>query len=337
VLAILAARCLLIPLERLVLLRVLHVRRLRRHRRHLPVGLPAGTCIPGAAATKPTRCPPWFGGRRRMVVPPSEREEAAMGSDRIREPWGPRTPFGPGAAWSVRVDGLLADDAAPEQVERWCRRRACCAPTAAGWTSPWRAAASSGCGAAPATGSTTAGWAPRACSAGSQQRGRPADPAAGPRGRRAGGERLGHGHGPRGRAEPAAARHPRPRLDRLLHLRAALLRGVLHPRGDREGGAGHAAHGRQHPAVHGHRGAGAEGDLRQRRAAGQLHRRRPRRHDLPLRPQRRRGADGAVDADPGPAAGAGPAAAGGGRPPPHPDRARPTCPWRPARAPTWRC
>jgi ferredoxin-nitrate reductase len=42
-----------------------------------------------------------------------------MGSDRIREPWGPRTPFGPGAAWSVRVDGFLADGVAPEQVERW--------------------------------------------------------------------------------------------------------------------------------------------------------------------------------------------------------------------------
>ena len=41
----------------------------------------------------------------------------------------------------------------------------------------------------------------------------------------------------------------------------------------------HAAHGRQHPAVHGDRGGGAEGDLRHRRAARLVHRRRPlRRH-----------------------------------------------------------
>jgi hypothetical protein len=27
--------------------------------------------------------------------------------DRIAEPWGPRTPSGPGDAWSVRVDTYL--------------------------------------------------------------------------------------------------------------------------------------------------------------------------------------------------------------------------------------
>src|SRR5215207_4728007 len=46
------------------------------------------------------------------------------------------------------------------------RRPACSAPTAAGWTSPWPAAASSGSGAGPAIASTTAASAPRGCTAG---------------------------------------------------------------------------------------------------------------------------------------------------------------------------
>src|SRR5918993_3066668 len=151
-----------------------------------------------------------------------------------------------------------------------------------------------------------------------QPRGRPAAPPTGPRGRRAGRGRLGHRHGPDRPAYPPPAGHSWPGLDRVLHLRAAVLRGVLHPWGDWEGRAGHPPHGRQHPAVHRHRGAGAEGDLRHRRAARQLHRHRPRRHHPPLRPQHRRGPDGAVDADPGPAAGTKPAPAGGRRSPPHP-------------------
>jgi ferredoxin-nitrate reductase len=40
-------------------------------------------------------------------------------TDRIQAPWGPRTPFGPGATWPVRVDGFLDDGVTPEQVERW--------------------------------------------------------------------------------------------------------------------------------------------------------------------------------------------------------------------------
>ena len=46
---------------------------------------------------------------------------------------------------------------------------------------------------------------------------------------------------------------------RLLHLRAAVPRGVLHPRGDREGRARHPAHGRQHPAVHRDQRGGVQG------------------------------------------------------------------------------
>jgi anaerobic selenocysteine-containing dehydrogenase len=40
-------------------------------------------------------------------------------SDRIAEPWGTRTPYGPGEPWPVRVDTFLADGLAEADVERW--------------------------------------------------------------------------------------------------------------------------------------------------------------------------------------------------------------------------
>ena len=65
-------------------------------------------------------------------------------------------------------------------------------------------------------------------------------------------------------------------------------------------GLGHAAHGRQHPALHGHRRGGPEGDVRLRRPARLLRRpRRDRRHP-PRRPQHRLAADRALDAHPRP-------------------------------------
>ena len=33
--------------------------------------------------------------------------------DRIADPWGPRTPYGPGERWPVRVDGYLAEGIDP--------------------------------------------------------------------------------------------------------------------------------------------------------------------------------------------------------------------------------
>ena len=39
--------------------------------------------------------------------------------DAIADPWGERTPFGAGERWPVRVDTLLADGIAEEDVERW--------------------------------------------------------------------------------------------------------------------------------------------------------------------------------------------------------------------------
>jgi anaerobic selenocysteine-containing dehydrogenase len=39
--------------------------------------------------------------------------------DRIAEPWGSRTPYGPGEAWPTRVDSYLADGLTEEDVDRW--------------------------------------------------------------------------------------------------------------------------------------------------------------------------------------------------------------------------
>ena len=107
------------------------------------------------------------------------------------------------------------------------------------------------------------------------------------------------------------------------------------PRGRRAGrdepGPGHGPdRGRQHPPVHGHRRPVPQGELRLRRPARLLHRRRPRRRPVRGRPQRGRHPDGAVVADAGPQRGrpAGP----GRRPPADPDgpRGRPP-PGRPRR------
>ena len=40
-------------------------------------------------------------------------------TDRIAEPWGTRTPYGPGTSWPARTDTFLADGVAPEEVDRW--------------------------------------------------------------------------------------------------------------------------------------------------------------------------------------------------------------------------
>jgi anaerobic selenocysteine-containing dehydrogenase len=39
--------------------------------------------------------------------------------DRIAEPWGTRTPYGPGEPWPVRVDSYLEDGVTIESVDRW--------------------------------------------------------------------------------------------------------------------------------------------------------------------------------------------------------------------------
>src|SRR5690349_8298337 len=39
--------------------------------------------------------------------------------DRIAEPWGPRTPYGPGEAWPVRVDTFLDGGLTEADVDSW--------------------------------------------------------------------------------------------------------------------------------------------------------------------------------------------------------------------------
>ena len=39
--------------------------------------------------------------------------------DRIAEPWGTRTPYGPGEPWPVRVDSYLDGDLTEDDVDRW--------------------------------------------------------------------------------------------------------------------------------------------------------------------------------------------------------------------------
>jgi anaerobic selenocysteine-containing dehydrogenase len=39
--------------------------------------------------------------------------------DRIAEPWGSRTPYGPGETWPTRVDSYLADGLTEKDVDRW--------------------------------------------------------------------------------------------------------------------------------------------------------------------------------------------------------------------------
>ncbi|RBY85008.1 molybdopterin oxidoreductase family protein [Blastococcus sp. TF02A-30] len=39
--------------------------------------------------------------------------------DRIGEPWGTRTPYGPGETWPTRVDSFLADGLTEDDVDRW--------------------------------------------------------------------------------------------------------------------------------------------------------------------------------------------------------------------------
>jgi hypothetical protein len=44
--------------------------------------------------------------------------------DRIADPWGTRTPYGPGQQWPERVDRHLADGVSPESVDRWVQSAA---------------------------------------------------------------------------------------------------------------------------------------------------------------------------------------------------------------------
>ncbi|CCW10015.1 Assimilatory nitrate reductase large subunit [Rhodococcus aetherivorans] len=40
-------------------------------------------------------------------------------TDRIRQPWGSRTPYGPGEPWPTRVDMYLAEGVGEDDVDAW--------------------------------------------------------------------------------------------------------------------------------------------------------------------------------------------------------------------------
>ncbi len=42
-------------------------------------------------------------------------------TDRIANPWGERTPFGPGEQWPVRVDQFLEQDVSEDEVDSWAQ------------------------------------------------------------------------------------------------------------------------------------------------------------------------------------------------------------------------
>ena len=45
-------------------------------------------------------------------------DPSTVDADRIADPWGPRTPFGRGEAWPIRVDTFLADGRDADDVDR---------------------------------------------------------------------------------------------------------------------------------------------------------------------------------------------------------------------------
>jgi len=87
--------------------------------------------------------------------------------DRIAEPWGARTPYGPGGTWPTRVDTYLAAGVSAEQVDRWVQSASILHSNGDGLdiaVSGGRVGSESVVGRS--TGSTTVASAPRTCSAG---------------------------------------------------------------------------------------------------------------------------------------------------------------------------
>src|SRR5215212_5353517 len=50
-----------------------------------------------------------------------EADASTRRIDRIAEPWGTRTPYGPGEEWPVRVDQYLEEGISEEEVDRWAQ------------------------------------------------------------------------------------------------------------------------------------------------------------------------------------------------------------------------
>ena len=195
--------------------------------------------------------------------------------DRIAEPWGTRTPYGPGEVWPARTDSYLAGGLAEDDVDRWVQSASILHSNGDGLDIAVKDGRIVGV------------------------RGREVD-------------RVNHGrlgpkdlfgwqanHSPDRLTRPLVRRdgglvetdwdtamdavvgkvrelleEQGPSADRVLHDRPAVHRGLLHARPDRPRRHRHQPRRRQHPAVHRDRRRGAQGVLRLRRAARLLHRRR---------------------------------------------------------------
>jgi hypothetical protein len=87
-------------------------------------------------------------------------------TDRIKEPWGGRTPFGPGEEWPVRVDEFLEEGVSEDDVDRWVQTASILHSNGDALDIAVKEGASSACAAGVQTGSTGAGWTPKTSSAG---------------------------------------------------------------------------------------------------------------------------------------------------------------------------
>ena len=169
-----------------------------------------------------------------------------------------------------------------------CPRPRCCIPTATPSTSRSRTNASWACAAGPATGSIAAAWIRRICTAGRAPHPRIASP------RpliRVEGQLVACGWDEA--MDRITAAHQRitrflgARLDRVLHQRSAVPRGVLHPGGPARAGIGTNHLDGNTRLCTATAAESAEGIVRLRRATRLVHRHRSCRRHRPVRPQRR--------------------------------------------------
>lgn len=86
--------------------------------------------------------------------------------DGIADPWGRRTPYGPGEPWPVRVDAHLADGLTEDDIDAWVPTAAVLHSNGDGLDLAVRDGRIVGSGAGRGTGSTGVGSTRRTRSAG---------------------------------------------------------------------------------------------------------------------------------------------------------------------------
>ena len=193
-------------------------------------------------------------------------------TDRIADPWGSRTPYGPGASWPARVDSYLAGELSPDEVDRWVQSAAVLHSNGDamdiavkdGRIAGVRGRAVDRVNRGRLDIKDLFGWQANAS----------ADRLTTPF-LRAGGRLVATDWDT---AMDAVVQHSRrlltrawPGLDRLLHIRATVLGGVLHAGSHRPRRHRHQSRGRQYTAVYLHGGRGAQGIVWVRRPTRFLH------------------------------------------------------------------